>query len=162
MVENMTSQNNVTRQISVAPSIASAPAPPVAVPLGFNALIPGPTNTAPAPTAPAVPPDTTSIQSADDLYWSKQPSAVQQLRNIGALDQRAAVAGQLAAQGYSIDVPVMVWGWDAGKTTQLRQGFGYTWVPAAMQMPVTAAPGITGASVIPYDPAHPPQGSIRV
>jgi hypothetical protein len=56
----------------------------------------------------------------------------------------------------------MVWGWDAGKTTQLRQGFGYTWVPSAMQQPVAAAPGIVGAGITPYDPNHPPPGSISV
>jgi hypothetical protein len=87
---------------------------------------------------------------------------VQQLRNIGDPGQRAMLAGQLAAEGYSIDVPVMVWGWDASKTTQLRQGFGYTWVPSAMQAPVSAAPGISGGSISPYDPNHPPVGSIQV
>jgi hypothetical protein len=71
------------------------------------------------------------------------------------------MAGQLAAEGYSIDTPVMVWGWDASKTTQLRQGFGYTWIPSAMQAAVTAAPGISGAGIIPYS-AVPPPGSILV
>ena len=100
--------------------------------------------------------------SADDAYWSKQPAPVQQLREISDPDQRAAVGTQLASEGYSIDVPIMVWGWDAGKVTQLRQDFGYTWVPSAQQMPLSAAPGITGPGLAAYDPAHPPAGSIAV
>jgi len=100
--------------------------------------------------------------SADDAYWARQPAAVQQLREITDPDQRATLGAQLAGEGYSIDVPIMVWGWDAGKVTQLRQDFGYTWVPSAQQMPLSAAPGITGPGLTPYDPAHPPAGSIRV
>jgi hypothetical protein len=84
------------------------------------------------------------------------------LQNIDDPYQRAMLAGQLAAEGYSIDTPVMVWGWDPGKTTQLRESFGYTWVPSAMQASVTAAPGITGAGITPYDPNNPPPGSISV
>jgi hypothetical protein len=55
-----------------------------------------------------------------------------------------------------------VWGWDPGKTTELRHGFGYTWIPSAMQPQVNAAPGISGGAIVPYDPAHPPVGSILV
>ena len=47
-------------------------------------------------------------QSFDDAYWAKQPAAVQQLRNIQDPTQRAATAAQLAGEGYSIDVPIMV------------------------------------------------------
>ena len=100
--------------------------------------------------------------SADDAYWARQPPAVQQLREITDPDQRAALGAQLAGEGYSIDVPIMVWGWDAGKVTQLRQDFGYTWVPSAQQMPLSAAPGITGPGLTPYDPSRPPAGSIQV
>jgi hypothetical protein len=103
-----------------------------------------------------------TAQSADDVYWSKQPSAVQQLRNIEDYYQRSTMGAQLAAEGYSIDTPVMIWGWDASKITQMRQEFGYTWVPSAMQSPISAAPGIGGGAIIPYDPAHPPKGSISV
>ena len=153
-------QTDVARQNSVTDSIPSA-----AAPIGFNALIPTTTNAAATEEAVTSAPATSSAtvtQSANDAYWAKQPAAVQRLRNIDDSGQRAMLAGQLAAEGYSIDVPVMVWGWDASKTTQLRQGFGYTWVPSAMQSPVTAAPGITGGAIIPYDPAHPPAGSIQV
>ena len=157
--ETTSSQTNVTRQNS-----ATAGIPPVTAPIGFNTLIPATANAATDETAnPAVAPTSTAtLLSANDAYWAKQPAAVQQLRNIGDSGQRAIMAGQLAAEGYSIDVPVMVWGWDASKTTQLRQGFGYTWIPSAMQAPVSAAPGISGGAIIPYDPAHPPAGSIQV
>lgn len=85
----------------------------------------------------------------DDAYWAKQPAAVQQLREIQNQDQREQLGAELASQGYSIDVPIMVWGWDAGATTQLRQSDGYTWVPSALQQPVSAAPGVTGPGITP-------------
>jgi hypothetical protein len=99
---------------------------------------------------------------ADDAYWSQQPAAVQQLRGIDDLGERKQLGEQLASEGYSIDVPIMVWGWDAGKVTAARESYGYTWVPSAMQQPVSAAPGITGAGIIQYNPADPPSGSIQV
>jgi hypothetical protein len=157
-VEDTSGQTNVTRQNSVTVSnrsVAASAGP------GFNALIPEATNAAAATPAPA-PAATSTARSANEAYWSKQPSPVQQLRHIDDYGQRAMLAAQLAAEGYPIDVPVMVWGWDASKITQLRQGFGYTWIPSAMQPQVSAAPGISGGAISPYDPAHPPEGSIRV
>lgn len=104
---------------------------------------------------------TQPVESFDDAYWAKQPAAVQQLRNIQDPSQRAATAAQLAGKGYSIDVPIMVWGWDPQITTQARESLGYTWVPSALQQPVEVAPGLSfnGTS---YDPLHPPAGSIPV
>lgn len=100
--------------------------------------------------------------SADDAYWAAQPAAVQQLRGISSLDERQALGEQLANEGYSIDVPIMIWGWDAAKVTAARESYGYTWVPSALQQPVAAAPGITGGGFTPYDPTNPPSGSIQV
>ena len=134
------SQANVVRQNPVA---VIAP-----VPAAIDKVTP------PPPSPPTV--------LSDDAYWAAQPAAVQQLRNIDDSYQRATLGAQLASQGYSIDTPVMIWGWDPQLTTQLRQSFGYTWVPSAMQAPITAAPGITGAGITPYDPNHPPPGSISV
>jgi hypothetical protein len=136
--DDAASQTNVARQETVTASNAS----------GVSVI-----------TQPVA---TNTVQSADDAYWAAQPAAVQQLQNIDDPYQRAMLAGQLAAEGYSIDTPVMVWGWDPSKTTQLRESFGYTWVPSAMQAPITAAPGITGAGITPYDPNKPPPGSISV
>ena len=72
----------------------------------------------------------------DQAYWANQPAAVQQLQNIQDPQQRTQVAEQLAGQGYSVDVPIMVWGWDPGTTMAARQSMGYTWVPSAEQQPV--------------------------
>ena len=155
-VEGASSQTNVARQNSVTAINSS-----VTASVGLNALVPKATSVAAAPPSNA-PVAADQVLSADDAYWAKQPSAVQQLRNIDDYSQRATLGAQLAAEGYSIDTPVMVWGWDAGKTTELRQQFGYTWVPSAMQNPVTAAPGISGGGITPYDPANPPAGSISV
>lgn len=122
-----------------------------------SALRPAPSPSPPPPLIASATP-----QSINDAYWAKQPKAVQQLRNIQDAGQRSLLGTQLAAEGYSIDVPIMVWGWDPGITTNLRQSYGYTWVPSAMQQPTAEAPGINNAGGTPYDRAHPPAGSIAV
>lgn len=99
--------------------------------------------------------------SFDDAYWASQPAAVQQLRNIQDPTERSEVATQLAQEGYSIDVPIMVWGWDPAITTEARESMGYTWVPSALQQPVEVAPGLTFAGNS-YNAANPPAGSIAV
>jgi len=135
---------------AIAPAVVAPAAvtPPVVTPTSFTAATDSKTWYASTP--------------ADDAYWSQQPAAVQQLRGIEDLGERRQLGEQLASEGYSIDVPIMVWGWDAGKVTAARESYGYTWVPSAMQQPVSAAPGITGAGIVQYDPAHPPSGSIQV
>jgi hypothetical protein len=100
-------------------------------------------------------------ESFDDAYWASQPPAVQQLRNIQSPEERQSVATQLANEGYTIDVPIMVWGWDPQTTMEARAAAGYTWVPSALQQPVSVAPGVTYNQQT-YNPANPPQGSITV
>ncbi len=78
-------------------------------------------------------------------------------------DEINARAAALAQKGFTIDVPIMVWGWDPYLVMQLRQQFGYTWVPSALQPNVAVAPGLPGfGNLPPYDPNHPPPGSIKV
>jgi hypothetical protein len=101
------------------------------------------------------------VLSFDAAYWASQPPAVRALQNIDDPTQRAMAAAQLAASGYQIDTPIMVWGWDPSKVTSLRQEMGYTWVPSAFQASVAAAPGLTNGSQS-YDPTNPPSGSIAV
>src|SRR5579864_3578161 len=74
-VEGTTSQTTVARQNSV-----TASNPPVTTAIGFNALVPTAASTV-APSPAPVPAATSPAQSADDAYWSRQPAAVQQLRN---------------------------------------------------------------------------------
>jgi len=130
---------------AVTPFSAAAKAPPAV------STTPTETSTAPAPQ-----------ESFDDAYWAAQPSAVQALRNIDDYDQRSQMASQLAAKGYNIDVPIMVYGWDPAKITAARESYGYTWVPSALQNPVAEAPGISTSGTKPYDPNNPPAGSIAV
>lgn len=168
----ITGQPGGAGQVSVATaSVATRGVSPVTVPwkgntskIGFNALVPGPDAPDPTPAPGSTKPPTHwyGADAVDDAYWSKQPAPVQQLREIDDMSQRQALATQLSGAGFQIDVPIMVWGWDAGKTTALRQSAGYSWVPSALQAPVTAAPGITGPGIIPYDPNNPPPGSIKV
>jgi hypothetical protein len=97
-----------------------------------------------------------------DAYWDSQPPAVQALRDINDPDQRAQMAKQLADQGYTIDVPIMVWNWDPLTTMTVRQNMGYTWVPSANQSPVQVAPGLNFPGLPSYDATKPPPGSIQV
>jgi len=151
-----TRQTSATGQVFATPFSVAATQP--IVPISTNALEQ----------------DTTSLRMmqksqhwyasdpVDDAYWAKQPPAVQQLREIDDPDARKTMATHLAAQGYTIDVPIMVWGFDAGKTTALRQQYGYTWVPSATQQPIELAPGLSMPGMDPYDPKNPPPGSILV
>ena len=98
----------------------------------------------------------------DQAYWASQPPEIRALPSIEDQTSRATRAADLASKGFVIDVPIMVWSWDAYLVMKLRSDFGYTWVPAALQTPVTIAPGLGAPGTVPYDPAHPPAGSIKV
>ncbi len=119
----------------------------------------------PATATPAAPDSTTidrSQMTPADAYWAEQPPAVQALRNMPD-DERYEAAQELAKQGYTIDVPIMVWGWDPLTTMTLRQNDGYTWVPSGMQPNIAVGPGIANVwNVAGYDANNPPPGSIKV
>jgi len=99
----------------------------------------------------------------DQAYKLAQPPQVQSLlRNIDE-SSRQTLGIQLALQGYTIDVPIMIYGWDPCLVMQLRQQFGYTWVPSALQAPVAIAPGVIVPGQVAYNPNPPyPPGSIKV
>lgn len=103
-----------------------------------------------------------ATQSFDQSYWAAQPAAVQALENISDPSERTQMATQLANEGYTIDVPIMVNGWDPSAVTSLRESYGYTWVPSALQNPIESAPGVNNPGVQSYDPNNPPPGSITV
>jgi hypothetical protein len=103
----------------------------------------------------------TTKQLFDQAYWASQPPEVQALQTIDS-DQRAAEAASLAANGFTIDVPIMVWGWDPYLVMTMRAQMGYTWVPSALQPPISIAPGLTQPGVVSYNPSDPPPGSIQV
>jgi hypothetical protein len=104
----------------------------------------------------------TTQQQFDAAYWASQPPEIQALQAIADPDQRAAQGAALATEGFTIDVPIMVWGWDAYLVMTMRAQFGYTWVPSALQPPVTIAPGVAQPGVVAYNPLDPPPGSILV
>src|ERR1700693_3400963 len=104
-----------------------------------------------------------SVQTAfDKAYWASEPPELQALPAIEDFTQRSTRAAVLAAQGFVVDVPIMVWSWDPYLVMTMRSNYGYTWVPSALQSNVLVAPGVSQPGTVPYDPAHPPTGSIRV
>jgi hypothetical protein len=142
------------------PGPISPPASP-AQPSGLNGLVITFPSSTPGATSTAAGSEDSATTTFDEAYWAQQPAAVQQLQNMQNPAERAEVATQLAQQGYTIDVPIMVWGWDPQTTTAARESMGYTWVPSADQQPVEVAPGLTYAGAS-YNPAQPPAGSITV
>src|ERR1700674_3310892 len=100
--------------------------------------------------------------SVDSAEPPIRAAKVRALPGIAEPDQRAARGAELASQGFSIDVPIMVWAWDPYLVMKMRWEYGYTWVPSALQPAVTIAPGIGVPGPVPYDAAHPPSGSIHV
>ena len=153
---------NSSATIAAPPSSKATSAAANNSPLAPFMNSPSNVSAAAAPTAFDIQVPQDPVQSFNDAYWAKQPADVQQLRNIGDTGQRTLMATQLAAQGYKIDVPIMVWGWDPSQVTSLRQSYGYTWVPSALQNPVAVAPGLSDPGMQPYDPNNPPAGSITV
>jgi hypothetical protein len=130
---------------------------------------PNPVTTAATPPASSTPPagstaSTTATPPAteEDAYWAMQPPAVQALRNITDETARGTLAKQLADEGYTIDVPIMVWQWDPLTTMTIRQNSGYTWVPSANQAALPSCPNCDVPGLTPYDPNNPPAGSITV
>ena len=98
----------------------------------------------------------------DQAYWLAQPAAVRNLAKLDDQNARSTQAAVLAMQGFTVDVPIDVYGWEPYLVMKLRQDFGYTWVPSALQAPVAIAPGLSAPGAVPYDPQHPPAGAIKV
>jgi hypothetical protein len=141
----------ITNPNAAAATASPAPTPPAPASVSTSA----PASTAATP--PATPPAT-----EEDAYWAMQPPAVQSLRNISDETARGTLAKQLADQGYTIDVPIMVWKWDPLTTMTIRQNSGYTWVPSGDQAALPSCPNCDVPGLTPYDPYHPPAGSIIV
>jgi len=141
------------------PAADSDPMPSLPVP-------PAATSATTAAAVPAATSSTTDLdaqQAFDNAYWAAQPAAVQALRTVQDPSERATLAAQLAGEGYQIDVPIMVWGWDPSITTSMRESLGYTWVPSALQNPVEVLPGLPSmGGLTAYNASDPPAGSIAV
>ena len=121
-----------------------------------------PVTPTPITVVPATPAPPAGNPLFDAAYWAHQPPAVQALKNIADPSARQAAALQLATQGYTIDVPIMIWLWEPSLVMQMRQADGYTWLPSALMPPIQVAPGIVQQGFITYDPANPPAGAIIV
>ena len=98
----------------------------------------------------------------DAAYQASLPPQVAALGQIVDFDARSLAASLLAMQGFTIDVPINVWGWDPFLTMTYRTNYGYTWVPSALQPNISIAPGVVQPGTVVYDPNKPPPGSIKV
>jgi hypothetical protein len=74
----------------------------------------------------------------NDQYWAAQDPKVQALRDIpstpgGSYDlaSRETLAKELNDQGFVIDRGIMIDGWDAGRTMEIRALYGYKSFPNA-------------------------------
>lgn len=108
--------------------------------------------------------DITQRDTFNTAYWKSQPYAVQGLdfRVTPDYNTRLTMATSYMAQGFTIDDDIMINGMDPYLTMSMRANFGFTWVPAAGQPNITIAPGLNAPNSVPYDPDHPPTGSIKV
>ncbi|MBZ5602098.1 MAG: hypothetical protein LAO79_07320 [Acidobacteriia bacterium] len=159
-IQGGSSQTSGDRQFTVTVRDVAASDPPPSTAPAATALA---TSTDPAPSSSDTPAAIDkSNMTPTDAYWADQPAAVQALRDCPN-DEKFSMAQDLAKQGYAIDMPIMVWGWDPLVTMTLRQQEGYTWVPSAFQPNIPIGPGITNVWNLPgYDPNNPPPGSIKV
>ena len=116
--------------------------------------------------------DTTQTQF-DQAYLAAQPPEVQALMHMpadstDAIQARVARGAVLAAQGYTIDAPIMVYGWDPYLAMTQRLAAGMAWVPSALQPGLGQPGGYAMPGLVPfpgqqsYDPNNPPPGSIKV
>ncbi|MEO5924841.1 MAG: hypothetical protein ABIR70_13560 [Bryobacteraceae bacterium] len=118
--------------------------------------------TAPATSVTAGPTDNGPFTNEVDAYWASQPKEVQVLRTIRDWDERGQMGQKLAQQGFAIDPNIMIHGWDPYMTMKIRQGEGYTWIPAVGQDGIPVSPGLNFPGLPSYDPSKPPPGSIQV
>src|SRR5258708_6703990 len=171
------SQKLVARQVSVAPAIMIPAPPATATPAAGTILgIDAGTNPQLIATPPILMPMTSGLdlrppglgvssaphgldaatglprETSADRYWDSQPAAVQALRDIKDPNVREQTATNLASQGYTIDVPIMVWNWDPEATMTVRQNMGYTWVPSPGHPTVGSAPVLAAYSPTPTPP----------
>ncbi|HMD48984.1 MAG TPA: hypothetical protein VKG79_07795 [Bryobacteraceae bacterium] len=109
----------------------------------------------------------------DQAYLAAQPPEIQALMAMDAssndaVSTRVTQGAALAAKGFLIDVPIMIYAWDAYLCMTERQDLGMTWVPSALMPGLGAANGYTMPGIPPqpgqiaYDPANPPPGAIKV
>jgi hypothetical protein len=105
--------------------------------------------------------DAATVQTFDAAYNAWLPPAVRALMTMDPTQPaRQAEAYTLAGQGYFIDVPIMVWGWDPYMVMYQRQIDGYETYPDALQAqskktstnpadyPPYAAPVTTGVVLV--------------
>jgi hypothetical protein len=150
-----------TASPSIGSATVAAPAPSIETAPPAATVAPAPVKVVNLQAADVQQPIDKSNMTPTDAYWAEQPTPVQALRYMPD-EQKFDAAQDLAKQGYSIDVPIMMWGWDPLTTMTIRQNDGLTWVPSAMQPNIPVSPGNSFPGLPSYDATKPPAGSIMV
>lgn len=102
------------------------------------------------------------VRNEYEAYWAAQPAEVQAIMDQTTEEGRLTLAHELVDKGFTIDVPIMVWGWDPLTTMIVRRAQGYTWVPSAKMPNVQVAPGVMFPGLPTYRPDVVPEGAIPV
>lgn len=131
----------------------------------FFMVAPAQQNAVPAAEQHCAPND----QAFDKAYWLSLPPQLR-IFDVNGGDPivnatravRENSAAALAGKGFNVDIPILVFQWDACLVMDQRAQVGFTWVPSALQPSIKIAPGLNAPGVAPYDPLHPPAGSIAV
>ena len=103
----------------------------------------------------------TNQKQFNDAYIASKPLEVQALFSMGSDEARAA-KGQELAYKYLLCKRIDINNGDPWTVMLTWLDLGYTWMPSALQDPLTVAPGLNDQHDPPYDPLNPRPGSIKV
>lgn len=105
-----------------------------------------------------------NVSLTNEIYQASKAPAVRALFKLPSGAERDELAQTLAQSGYTLDVPIDVWNWDAVTTMATRAQLGFSWVPSALQAPLNGAIGsgavpagaikvsVNAADYPPFDP----------
>lgn len=100
-------------------------------------------------------------ESFDKLWWAAQPPRVRGLKDLPVDTSRTALALELAQQGFTIFIPVCVYGWSPYGVMSCYAANGFKWVPALLQTGFTVAQNPIGPDEISQN-APIPKGAIKI
>lgn len=93
-------------------------------------------------------------------YWASKDPEVRKLKD---MENRKALAADLARQGFAINMWIEYHGFDPYSTMTMLKQYGYTWISRLFGTPMpNVAPGVSLPGYPQYDPNHPPADAIKI